>query len=123
MNRCVLQLHTKKNNKSQFADNMEALRLYASTAHKSDINSMNILFAELEEPMVAETMVPKEVITTDKDELITTTVSRFKETIYNKQIKKWTRYEKTLKASIQSIYYVVWRKFSNLMQDNIIKSY
>ena len=88
---------------------MDALRLYASTTHKSNINSMNILFAEQEEPMVLEPTGPKEVTKADKDEVTTTKVSIFKEKIYNKNIKQWIWDEKSLNASIQSIYYVVWR--------------
>ena len=47
MNSCVFQLHAKRTNTVQIADTMDTLRLYAFTAYKSDIDSMNIIFAEL----------------------------------------------------------------------------
>ena len=47
MNRHVFQLHVEHSNKAQFTVTMEALRIYASTAYKSDIEPMNILCTEL----------------------------------------------------------------------------
>ena len=37
MNGHVFQLHAERKNKAEFADTMEALRIYASTAYTSDI--------------------------------------------------------------------------------------
>ena len=52
MNSNVFQLHSERKNKSQFPDTMEALRVYCSTAYKSDIEYLNSLFTELKEPSV-----------------------------------------------------------------------
>ena len=68
---------------------------------------MNILFTELEETMVAEPTGPKEVTKTDKDEVMTMTVSIFEETIYNKQSKQLILDEEILKVSIRHIYYIL----------------
>ena len=84
----MFKLHAEKNNKAQFSDTMEALRLYASTAYKIKFNSMSILFDEQEELIVSEPTGLKEVTKTDKDGVTTTIVSRFKKTIYNKRIKQ-----------------------------------
>ena len=64
MNGHVFQTHSERTNKSQFADTMEALMIYASTAYKNYIDSMTVLFTTLEEPKVKE---PEETRTTGKD--------------------------------------------------------
>ena len=96
MNEHVFQLHTERSNKSQFEDSMEALRIYSSTVYKNDIESLNKLFIELKEPTVDEPPGPKETVKTDGTgktmideggEPITT-ISKFKETIYNERIKQ-----------------------------------
>ena len=64
MNGCVFQLHTERKSKSQFADTMEALRIYASTAFKNGIESLTPPFTDLKEPKVAEPEGPEEEIVT-----------------------------------------------------------
>ena len=96
MNGHVFQLHAERTNKSQFEDTMEALRIYSSTAYKSDIESLNQLFTELKEPSVDEPPGPKEVemkdktgkIMIDEDGEVIMTITKFEETIYNERIKQ-----------------------------------
>ena len=68
MNGHVFQLHAERKNKAQFTDTIETLQIFASTAYKSDIESMNVLFTELKTPEVEEPKGPKELIKTDKKE-------------------------------------------------------
>ena len=119
MNGHVFQLHAERKNKAQFTDTMEALRIYASTAYKNDIESLTVLFMELEEPTVAEPQGPEETVTFDDDGVSTTSVSKFQETIYNERIKQWIRDERSLKQSIRSIYNIVWGQCSKLMKDKV----
>ena len=122
MNGHMFQTHSERTNKSQFADTMEALRIYASTAYKSDIESMTALFTSLEEPRVKELKEPEETRTTNEDGSTKITISKFEETIYNERIKQWIRDEKSLKASIRSMYNIVWGQCSKLMQDKLFMS-
>ena len=101
MNGHIFQLHAKRKNKSQFADTMEALRMYASSAFKNDIEYPTPLFTDLKEPRVTELEDPKEEIGTSK-------VSLFQQTIYNERIKQWIKGERSLKQAIRAIYNIVW---------------
>ena len=47
MNGHVFQLHSERNNKSQFGDTVKALRVYSSEVFKNDIESLTILFTDL----------------------------------------------------------------------------
>ena len=49
LNGNVFQVHSERANMSQFAETLEALRIYASYAYKSDIESLTVLFTSLEE--------------------------------------------------------------------------
>ena len=100
MNGHVFQTHAERKDKSQFEDTMEALRIYASSAYKNDIESMNILFTELKTPTVIKPEDPEETITIGTDGKETKTVSRLEETIYSKRVKQWIRDERSLKSSI-----------------------
>ena len=77
MNGHVFQTHAERKDKSQFEDTMEALRIYASSAYKNDIESMTILFTELKNPIVIKPDDPEETISTDADGKETKVVSRF----------------------------------------------
>ena len=64
MNDNVFQVHSERNNKSQFIKTVEALRVYASSAYKIDIESLTVLFIKLEQPEVKESKDPIKVIKT-----------------------------------------------------------
>ena len=59
MNGHVFQLHAKMKNKSQFSNTINALRMYASSVYTNNIESMNIMFTEVEEPSVLEPKGPE----------------------------------------------------------------
>ena len=61
----MFQTHAEIKDKSQFEDTMEALRIYASSMYRSDIESKEILFIELKTYTVSKLEDPKETITTD----------------------------------------------------------
>ena len=96
MNGHVFQLHAERTNRAQFEDTMEALRIYASTVYKADIEHLNKMFTELMPPSVDEPPGPKETtkldemgeVVLDKAGKPVTTVSKFEETIYNERIKQ-----------------------------------
>ena len=67
MNGHVFQTHSERKDKSQFEDTMEALRIYASSVYKSDIESMNVLFTELKTPVVIKPEDPQETVMTDAE--------------------------------------------------------
>ena len=123
MNGHVFQLHAERFNRPQFEDTMEALRIYSSTIYKNDIESLNKVFTELTPASVEEPPGPKETpkldetgkVVVDKAGKPVTVVSTFEETIYNKMIKQWIRDESSLKATVRSLYNIVWGQCSKLM--------
>ena len=119
MNGHVFQLHAERKNKAQFADTMEALRIYTSTAYTNDIKSLTVLFMELKEPTTAEPEEPEKEVVFSDDGTSTTTVSKFQETTYNERIKKCIRDERSLKQTIKSIYNIAWGQCSKLMKDKV----
>ena len=88
MNGHVFQLHAERKNKAQFSDSMEALRIYSSTAYKNDIESLNILFTDLEKPRVAEPKEPEKTKVTYSKRKVTEETSKFEDAIYSKRIKQ-----------------------------------
>ena len=98
---------------------MEALRIYTSSVYKSDIDLMNILFTELKTPVVIKPEDPKETTVTSVKGKETTYISILEETIYNERENQWIRDEKSLKASIRSLYNIVWGRCSKMMRDKL----
>ena len=60
MNGHVFQLHSERKNKAQFADTMEALRIYSSLVYKDDIELLIVIFTEPGKPEVKKPPGPKE---------------------------------------------------------------
>ena len=83
----LFQLHTERENKSQFGDTMEALRVYASMAYKRDVKLLNILFSELKEPSMKKPSEPEETMKIDKGKKIVTFIPKFEELAYLSKIK------------------------------------
>ena len=54
----------------------------------------------------------------DKKGVEIKTVSKIQETVYNEKIKEWIKDDKSLKATVWSLYTVVWGQRSKLMQKN-----
>ena len=59
MNGNVFQTHSKQSSKTQFNYTLDALRIYASTAHKTDIEALNMLFTQLQTPCLHRPIEPK----------------------------------------------------------------
>lgn len=67
MNGHVFQVHAEQKKRGQFQDTLDMLKIYASTAFKKDITSLNILFSELKEPRIPEPEEPKAVVIKTED--------------------------------------------------------
>ena len=50
------------------------------------------------------------------------TTSIFEEDIYNKRVKQWIRDKKSLRATVRSLYYIVWGQCLTLMQEKLSMS-
>ena len=96
---------------------MDTLKIYSSTIHKQDIDSLYVLFIYLTEPTVVTPTGPIEQEITNATG--TTTVlmlSKFQETVYSEEIKLWINKDtKRLKVSLTSLYNVIWGQCSKLM--------
>ena len=110
----VFQVHSDRKNKSQFMETLEALRIYSSTTYKDDIESLTVLFTKLEQPVVKEPEDPLKVIKTVKG-VDVETMSKFEEMKFTENVKQWIHDDKSLKATIRSMYYVVMGQCSTLM--------
>ena len=96
MNGRVFQSHSERKNKAQFADTMEALRIYSSLVYKDDIELLIVLFTEPGKPEVKKPPGPKEEMKTDakwnitkgSDGALIMTVSTSEEAIHNERIKQ-----------------------------------
>ena len=102
----VFQLQAEKKRKSQFHSTMEALHVYTPTAYCSDIEALTPLFSDLQKPTVDDPKDAEIKITKDKKGVETETISTFKETVYNDVFKEQIKDNKSLIATICSIYNV-----------------
>ena len=121
MNGAVFEIHVEQPPKGQFQDTLDALKIYSSTMYKLDIDSLNVLFIDITEPTIVTHTEPiaQELINAQG---ISTVIplSKFQETVYNEEIKLWIKDTKRLKASLTSLYNVVWGQCSKLIQKKLI---
>ena len=47
------EIHAEQPPKGQFQDTLDVLKIYSSTMHKLDIDSLNVLFIDLTEPTIS----------------------------------------------------------------------
>ena len=112
MNDHVFQTHAERTNKSQFIDTIEKLRVYCSKAYKNDIEALTPLFTKLETPKVKQPEDPIMTKTADEDGNVTEKMSKFQEMRYNEVVKQWIRDDRSLAATIRSLYNIVWGQCS-----------
>ena len=64
MNGVVFEIHAEQPPKGQFQDTLDVLKIYSSTMHKLDIDSLNVLFIDITEPTIVPPTEPiaKELI-------------------------------------------------------------
>ena len=115
----VFQIHSEQKTRGQFQDTLEALKVYSSTTFRKEITSLTRLFTELKAP---ELDIPKEPVGTkikNESGKYIIEISRFDETVYNEEVKQWIKDNKILKATIQSLYNIVWGQCSRLMKNKL----
>ena len=121
MNGAVFEIHAEQPPKGQFQDTLDALKIYSSTMHKLDIDSLNVLFIDITEPTIVPPIAPisQELINSQGVSTVIP-LNKFQETVYNEEIKLWIKDTKRLKASLTSLYNIVWGQCSKLMQNKLI---
>ena len=60
MNGSVFEIHVKQPPKGKFKDTVDAMKIYSSTIHKLDIDSLNVLIIDLTEPTIVTPTEPIE---------------------------------------------------------------
>ena len=90
MNGHVFKIHAEKPPKGQFQDTLDTLKIYSSTIHQQDINSLTSLFINtkiltVDTPTEPEVSKPIDTSRT----IITIPISKLQESVYNKEIKLW----------------------------------
>ena len=60
MNGTVFEIHVEQPLKEKFQDTLDALKIYSSTIHKLDIDSLNVLCIDLTEPTIVTPTEPIE---------------------------------------------------------------
>ena len=121
LNGNVFQVHSERTDMSQFAETLEALRIYSSYAYKSDIEFLTVLFTSLQTPTVSKPEDPEETTSTVDGKEVRT-VSKFEEMRYSENVKQWIRDDKSLKATTRSLYYIIIGQCSKLMRNKITLS-
>ena len=58
MNGAVFEIHAEQPPKGQFQDTLDVLKIYSSTMHKLDIDSLNVLFIDITEPTIVTPTEP-----------------------------------------------------------------
>ena len=101
MNGNVFQLHSERKNKSQFIDTIEAICVYSLFEYKSDIESLNIIFTNLETPSVKKPNNPEETVIFDDKGTTISTISKFEEMTYSERIKQWIHDDRSLETTIR----------------------
>ena len=128
MNGHVFQIHSEQKKKGQFQDTIDALKVYASLKYYTrDIKFITPLFRDLEEPFVPEPEEPIAVAQKDakganiksKDGQTVQTVSKFADMVFQEQVKQWINDTTSLRATLQSLYNIVWGQCSKLMQNQV----
>ena len=119
MNGHVFQTHAERSNKNQFIDNVEVLRVYCSTAYKSDIEALAPLFKSLKKPSVKKPADPIMMITKGEDSNDIETISKFEEMKYTELIKQWIRDDRSLEATTRSLYNIVWGQCSKQVRNKV----
>ena len=117
----VFKIHAEKPLKGQFQDTLDTLKIYSSTIHQQYINSLTSLFINTNIPTVDTPTEPEVSKPTDTSgTIITIPISKFQESVYNKEIKLWIKDNRRLKATLTSLYNVVWCQSSKLMQNKLV---
>ena len=119
MNGHVFQVHAEQKKRGQFQDTLDALKVYASTAYRKDINHLTRLFSELKTPEVPRPEEPVKIEQKDSDGNIKTVITKFSETVFQERVKLWIKDESSLRATTQSLYNIVWGQCSKLMQNKL----
>jgi hypothetical protein len=115
----VFQVHSEQRKRGQFQDTLSALKVYASTVYRKDINSLTCLFTELKVPSVEEPVEAEKRDVKNEDGTYSKRVTKFTQTVFNDWFKQWIKETNSLKATLQSLYKVVWGQCSKLMQNKL----
>ena len=100
-------------------DSIQALRVYFSVTYKSDIEALTVLFTKLEVPTVVTSADPTVTKIKMEDGTIIERNSKFEEVKYAEHAKQWIRDDKSLNATIRSLYNIVWRQCSKIMKNKL----
>ena len=120
MNGAGFEIHVEQLPKGLFQDTLDALKIYSSTIHKLDIDSLNVLFIDLTEPIVVTPTEPiEQEIINAKGTTTVISLTNFQETVYRER-NNWIKDTKRLKVSLTLLYNVVWGQCSKLMQNKLI---
>ena len=84
------QVHGEQSKKGKFQDTLDMLRVYASKCMKKDINTLNLLFTELIEPVIKISVEPEGNIVEEKAIVDSKTVITSKTIISRFDVKRNT---------------------------------
>ena len=95
------------------------VKVYCSKAYKNDIEALTRLFTKLETTKVKQPEDPIMTKTTDEDGKVTEKMSKFQEMRYNEVVKQWIRDDRSLAATIRSLYNIVWGQCSKQVKSKV----
>ena len=93
--------------------------MYSVVAYKSDIEALTVLLTKLEVPTVVIPADPTVTKIKIEDGTIIERISKFEEMEYAEHVKQWIRDDKSLKATIRSLYNIIQGQCSKLIKNKL----
>ena len=106
MNGHVFQLRVEQRKKGQFQETLEQLQVHASSAYKSEIKHLKILFTQLETPKIVKPEPTKDGVKQD-------------DVIYREEVRHYLKEKRNLDTTLASLYNVVWGQCSKFLQNKL----
>ena len=104
MNGHVFQTYAEQSKRGEFQRTLDELQVYCSTTYVQEAGLLEPLFSRLENPTLDRPLRP--IFSTDED------LNNIEEEIYKEELKAYVRTKNSLKATLHSLFNVVWGQCS-----------
>ena len=127
----VFQTYSEQQKKEQFLLTMEALKVYAATRFKDDMEHLKILFEEIKTPSIPlpERQEPRLITrrtdhsdgTFEEVEIDQRTAAELEiaNMIFHEKVKQYVKDESRLRSTVRALNEIVWGQCSRLMQASV----
>ena len=115
MNGHVFQTYGEQSKRGEFQRTLEELQVYCSTTYIQEASLLEPLFNRLENPVLAKPIKP----TYDEDNEEESVDEDLEEDIYKEEIKAYVKARSGLKATLHSLFNVIWGQCSLLLRSKL----